>query len=71
MKIIFMVTAAYLIVGFLGVVPLKQDKRKKEIIIYIFIMALSLGLSIFLSTGIKYKSIATLIKELLSTFINL
>lgn len=70
MKIIAVIIASYIVIGYFGVVPLRNEKKKKEMTIYISIMIFSLGLSIFLGLGIKYESIASIITRLVSLFID-
>lgn len=51
------VMAAYLIVGLWEIIPLRRQKKRKVMIVYIVFWAAALGISLMLVAGIKIPSL--------------
>ncbi|MCT4509834.1 MAG: hypothetical protein N4A48_13960 [Tepidibacter sp.] len=61
--IIFLIILAYLIIGFLEIVPLVKKHKNKELILYCSIFSISLIMSILLGFGVEIPSPAKYIEK--------
>ncbi|WP_099190366.1 hypothetical protein [Tepidibacter mesophilus] len=61
--VVFMIILAYLIIGFLEIVPLVKMHKKKELILYCSIFSISLVISILLAFGVEIPSPAKYIEK--------
>lgn len=61
--VVFMIIVVYLIIGFLEIVPLVKNHKKKELILYCSIFSVSLVISILLGLGVEIPSPAKYIEK--------
>lgn len=53
---VLLVILAYIVVGFLEIVPLVKKKQKKELVLYSFLFLTAFTISLLLSLGVKIPS---------------
>ncbi|MEJ8553650.1 hypothetical protein [Tepidibacter sp. Z1-5] len=61
--VVFMIIVAYVIIGFLEIVPLVKMHKKKELVLYCSIFSISLVISILLGFGVEIPSPAKYIEK--------
>ena len=66
---VVMISFIYIIVIFLEVIPLSKNSPKKETIIYLIMMTVSLLMSILIVIGIKIPSPAKFIENIVKVII--
>jgi RsiW-degrading membrane proteinase PrsW (M82 family) len=63
------VILVYLIITLIELIPLIKTNKKKESVLYSFVMVSSFTISILLVAGVQLPSPADFIEDIISTFI--
>jgi len=66
---IIFIIIAYLIIGFVEIVPLYRKKQTREMVLYISIFTIALALSILIATEIKVPSPAKAMGEIVMSIL--
>ncbi|SHJ63952.1 hypothetical protein [Tepidibacter formicigenes] len=64
---VFLIILAYLIIGFIEIVPLVKRNQRKELVLYSVMFGLAFVISILLSLGVKIPSPAKAIEKVVLT----